>query len=310
MTLAEMADHVVLFAGVDDADTKRNAKEFLKRRYKSVYDFHPWMSVHATIQLRTTTAEIILPDWVDKIVQVREDNASDARNLQMVSRQDIFLLNPGALDDTGARMAYTPLSDVAGHTHPNGNKVTIKSTSTSDTTGVVRLRGTYNGLTCEESLNLSGTSQVTSINFYDELIHGSKPVTVGSVIINTVEATPDEVGVILPDETERRHKRIQLVYDFETSDPEEVITILVKRRCTPLRHDNDTPAISNLDDALIAHAVADMLELERQFAKAQTKRQEAVGLVAQLIAAERDHQQNRQVIVPVDEAYGEQSTLY
>jgi len=135
-------------------------------------------------------------------------------------------------------------------------------------------------------------------------------VTVGSVIINTVEATPDEVGVILPDETERRHKRIQLVYDFETSDPEEVITILVKRRCTPLRHDNDTPAISNLDDALIAHAVADMLELERQFAKAQTKRQEAVGLVAQLIAAERDHQQNRQVIVPVDEAYGEQSTLY
>lgn len=305
-----MADHAVLFVGANDTATKTAAKEFIKRRWVSVYDSNPWMDAHALIQLRTTENEIILPSWVDKVVQVREDNAEDARNLQMVSQQDVMLINPGAQDDTGARVAFSPLSTVATQKHPGGFQLTVKSTDGGDTTQKVRVRGLYNGLTIEETLMLAGTSEVSGAYHFDEILHFSKPETAGWVTLFNTNSPADELQVLFPDETERRHVRIQLLYDFEDNDPEEVITLLVKRRVTPLSHDSDTPSITGLVDALIANTVADLLERERQFAKAQAKRTEAVALTAGLLFAERTQGQNHQRIIPDDYRYGEQSTIY
>lgn len=310
MTLSEMADHVVLFVGADDSATKTAAKEFIKRRWVSVYDSNPWLDAHALIQLRTTENEVVLPSWADKVVQVREDNAEDARNLQMVSQQDVLLINPGAMDGTGARVAFSPLPSVATQRHPGGYKLTVKSSDSGDTSQKVRVRGLYNGLTIEETLMLAGKSDVPGAYYFDEILNFSKPETAGWVTLSNTNSPVDELQVLFPEETERRHTRIQLLYDFEDNDPEEVITLLVKRRVTPLSHDSDTPTITGLVDALVAHAVADMLERERQFAKAQAKRTEAVSLIAGLLHAERTQGQNHQRIIPDDYRYGEQSTLY
>jgi non-ribosomal peptide synthetase component F len=104
--------------------------------------------------------------------------------------------------------------------------------------------------------------------------------------------------------------RLQLHYDYEAGADEEVITVLAKRRCIELEHDNDTPQIVNIDDALVAYAVADLLERERQFGKAAAKVQEAIALVNGMLLAERDQNQNHSQIIPVTETYAEQSALY
>lgn len=310
MTLAEMADHVVSRVGVDDDTTLDLAKSFLKRRYVTTFNKYPWMDAHMTFTLRTTSNEIILPNWVDKVVQIRVDNASDARNLQMVSRQTVMLVAPGALDDEGSRVAFSPLPSIATHTHPGGNQVTVQSSDSSDTTQEVRIRGMHNGLEFEESLMLVGVTPVTSSGYYDEITHFSKPTTVGSVTLKSTDTNTPELQILLPQERERRHPRIQLHYDYATGADEEVITVLNKRRCVPLRHDNDTPHIPNLEDALIAFAMADLLERERQFAKASVKVQEAVALVNETLLAERDQQQNHVQIIPEVYDYAEQRTLY
>jgi len=64
-----------------------------------------------------------------------------------------------------------------------------------------------------------------------------------------------------------------------------------------------------LDDALIAFAMADLLERERQFGKAQAKVGEAVALVNETLLAERDQQQNHIQIIPEVYDYAEQHTI-
>lgn len=310
MTLLELAEAACRRVAATDDATKDVAKEFVKRRYKSLYDKYPWLDAHDTFQFRTTTNEIILPDWCERIVQVREDNAEDARNLQMVARQTVMVLAPGALDGDGERVAYSQLPSVATHTHPGGNQLTVQSSSTADTAQTVRVRGRHNGLRIEETIQLAGTTPVTSTYYYDEITGLSKPATTGSLTIDNTAATPAQLQVLLPHETERRHIRMQLHYDYATGADEEVITVLCKRRCVELRHDNDTPQISNLDDSLIAFALADLLERERQFAKATVKTQEAVALANEMLLAEREQQQNHIQIIPDLFSYADESAIY
>lgn len=311
MTLKQLADHVVRRVGVTDDETTDLAKEFIKRRWKSVYDQRPWMDAHTTFVLTAATNnEVILPAWVDKLVQIRVDNAEAARNLQMVSRQTVMLIAPGAIDQEGVRVAYSSLPSVSVHTHPAGKKLSLVSTDAMDTTQECRIRGLYNGLEIEETIMLGGLSTIPGQFYYDEITHFSKPPSAGHVTMHTVDTTPLELQVLRSTDTERRHQRIQLHNDYKTGDAGEVITILCKRRCIELVHDNDTPTITNLDDALIAYAVSDLLERERQFGKAAAKVQEALALTNEMVLAERDQQQNHSQIIPEQYNYAEQSALY
>lgn len=305
-----MADAVVDRVGTDDDTTKSLAKSFLKRRYKAAFDQYPWKEAHTTFQFHAVENDVILPDWVDKVVQVRGDDAETSRNLRMVSRQTVMLVAPKAITEEGTRIAYTLLPSIAVHTHPGGNMVTVQSSDAGDTTQEVRIRGLHNGLTIEETIALAGLTALTSVNYYSEITHFSKPATTGWVTMKSTATGTPELGVILAEERERRYRRLQLIRDFEAGEDADVITVLAKRRCIPLLHDNDTPQIDNIDDALVAFAVADLLKRERQYAKAQMELQEAVALLNMTVLAERDQEQNLVQIIPADYQYVEQSSVY
>lgn len=310
MTLAEMADYVVDRVGTSDDATKALAKRFIIRRYQMVYDATPWPESEVTFQLRTTENEIILPNWLDKVLQVVVDQAAAAHNIQMASRQTVMLANPAALTDLGSLVGFTMLPGVAVHTHPGGNLLQLVSSEASDTNQTARLRGMFNGLEIEEEIMLTGITAAPSAYYYDEITHFSKPKTLGYVHLQSAAAGNDELQVLLPQDRERRHLRIQLHHDFETGADEQLITILGKRKCIPLRHDNDTPQIANIENALIAYGMSDLLERERQFGKAQLKLQEAVALTNSMILAERDQKQSHVQIIPQTETYAAEYTLY
>lgn len=309
MTLAELAEHVSDRVGSSDDESIRLAKRFIRRRYKMIYDQHPWRDAHTMFQFRTTDNDVIMPNWVDKIVEIRVDNTTAARRLTMVSRQTLMLANPGALDKEGQRLGFTIAHSVATHTHPDGAQVEVYSSDAADTTQEVRIRGIHNGLEIEEAVTLAGMTVKPAVYWYDEILGFSKPETAGFVTLQKLSAGA-QLQVLLPKETERRHQRIQLVYDFKTGADEEVFTALVKRHCRELIHDSDAPQITNLDESLIAFGMADLLERHRQYAKSQVKIQEAVALVNNRVVAERDQQQHHIQIIPAEWNYAEQSTIY
>lgn len=99
-----------------------------------------------------------------------------------------------------------------------------------------------------------------------------------------------------------RRQRVRLV---EIPNVSTVIRVLGKRACPGLDNDADEPAITGSTNALLAFALADMLERARQYGKAAAKLQnEAVPLLGQLKAQETVQQAHNVQIVP-ESGYGE-----
>jgi hypothetical protein len=65
------------------------------------------------------------------------------------------------------------------------------------------------------------------------------------------------------------------------------ILIVGKKTCNELVNSNDTPILRNIDNALIAFVVSDMLKRDRHYAKAAQQVQEAQALLQEAIALEQ-----------------------
>lgn len=291
MTLADMADHVVERIGSPDVESVKQAKRFLKYRYQMLYGTHLWQDSKVTLDLETSSNEVILPNWVDKVLQVIVDN----RRLSSFDRQNIAEVDPRLLEETGELIGFSMLSTVGTHTHPVGVKVTLESTETTDNSNA-RLRGLYSGLEVEETVVLSGTTPVTSTNYFDEITSLSKAATTGAVKAKRVSDSAEELVVLLPSENDRRHSRIQIHRNFTGT---KTLTVMAKRKVIPLIHDYDTPTL-DCSGALVAFATADMLDRMRQAGKAQAKVMEAQALVASMVDRDRNQQAHVVRFIPED----------
>lgn len=104
------------------------------------------------------------------------------------------------------------------------------------------------------------------------------------------------IGTLLPaDLRSPKHNRVQLVPAPAVAT---TINVLGKKPFIPLDFDNETPAIKNVDDCLIAFGCADLLERVRQYGKAAQKLQEAEALLADLARIETLQEATHQVMQP------------
>jgi len=69
-----------------------------------------------------------------------------------------------------------------------------------------------------------------------------------------------------------------------------IFKVIFKSRMVPLDNDSDSPQIEGIEDCLIAHGMADMLEKLRQFSKAAEKRKEAAFQLNKMQKMETDQQ--------------------
>jgi hypothetical protein len=83
------------------------------------------------------------------------------------------------------------------------------------------------------------------------------------------------------------------------------ISLLGKRTFTQLVADTDAPILRNIDSALIAFGTYDMLQRQRQYAKAQLVLQEAAAALDSMVRAETERSGYQQRIVPYVEDIGE-----
>lgn len=290
MTLDDMASHVVELIGSPDSASKTQAKEFLKRRYRMIYDSHLWEDSKVSLTLTTYDNQVILPAWVDKVLQVVLTRGELTRTLGAFDRQNIYQVDPKLLSETGEVVGFSHLNTVATHMNPPSVRVKLVSSSGTDTASV-RIQGIHNGNEISETVSLSGTTPVSSQYYYDEVYTLSKPQTTGYVRATTANDDANELQVLLPEDNERRHQRIQLHRDITEGHK---LSILAKRTCAPLQHDSDTPQLGMCVNALLSFATADMLTRMRQISKAQVHIQEANAQVASMM--DQDKQQRANVV--------------
>ena len=294
MLLKDMAQHVVDVVGSPDTESVAMAKKFLKRRYEMIYDSHLWEDAKTALSLGTYGPEIILPTWVDRVIQVVEAKDGFERNLPHMDLQNVFQVQPSLLEDEGEVVGFTRKRPVATHTHPFGVKIKIKSSDTNDTSNV-RVQGTHNGNEISETITLNRNVYVESANYYDEIASLSKEKTNGFIRVVKSNTAENEVQVLLEDENERKHQRIELLRNFPDDESEgRKLLVLAKHICVPLIHDNDAPQLTSCVNALISFATADLLNRMRQAGKAQIHIQEANAHVASMM--DRDKNQQASVV--------------
>lgn len=299
MTLIEMADLVCEKVNKTDDDSLALCKKFIRRRYQLIYDSYLWKDSLDIAEGVTNGAseygwsnKAVMPRWMERVIAVR---VGDSTRLSVEEQSLFFQKDPSFIDRAGTvggvsafqqirpyfwyerfGQDYLYFRSVLGG--DNGKKVYI----TDDESGTLRsaeLVDTY-----ENSFDL--------VDMDVDTIRFTKDAMSGDIIL--WGSGDDEVIVSGPD-TSLRYERIRLL-----EDPGESVELMVlgKRRVRNLVNDSDAPIIQNIDDAIIAHAQADMLERARQYAKAAEKRQEANAQVAKAIDLETNQSARVVVICP------------
>lgn len=138
----------------------------------------------------------------------------------------------------------------------------------------------------------SGFIEVESV--FKEVSAGNITFTIQNPVSSYFVTTL--IGTLLPSDLRSpKHNRVQLVPAPAVAT---TINVLGKKPFIPLDFDNETPAIKNVDDCLIAFGCADLLERVRQYGKAAQKLQEAEALLSDLARIETLQEATHQVMQP------------
>jgi hypothetical protein len=293
MTLAEMADYVCTKVGQTDDESVAVCKKFLDRRYRMIWDAALWKDTKVMAAVTNDTgdfSQVFMPASIERVLQIRSRGASAEGALTRVDYMDpgtIFDYDAALFDRAGQETTFIHLPSLA-HPATLSNQPAISFTPQPPLAGIpepylgltVYVKGRQANLnqTVSETLTLGLVGQeVSTQTYFDEVYTISKPLTAGYVYTNIGNLAPDET-------TAPQYARVKLL---PAPTVPHYLLVVGKRRYDPFRADGDTTAIGGIENALLAFAQADMLERQRQYAKAAAKTQEGQALLQQLLELER-----------------------
>ena len=296
MTLVEMADLVCEKVNKTDDDSLALCKKFIRRRYQLIYDSYLWkdsldvatISNNENAGVYGPTNLPIMPRWMERVVAVREGGDT---NLTVEEQSLFFKKDPALYGRVGTCSGFHQVRPYWWAEYDPSTDLYCRSVAGNDGGKRVYVRDNDSGARTSATLTSTLVTSISTEDFTDPYI--SKDVTSGSVLFyREVDSTEVTMASF---ETHLRYERIRLI-----DDPGEEVELLVlgKRRAVNLEFDSDAPIIQNIDDAIIAHAQADMLERARQYAKSAEKRREAVAQVAKAIDLETNQSARVVVICP------------
>lgn len=238
---------------------------------------------------------VYLPAHIERIIAAK----ADARALLPVDQVYLFNANPEAWDRAGTPTEFSRPAPSGVSRKISGLAPLLVSSNAADVGVPVSIHGESNGEEINEVVHLNGTTAVVAANTYTEIWQLSKKETAGTM---TAYTGLFEILVKLgPQDTAKRYPRIQLHVQ-----PAQAFTlaVLAKRHPTPLLNESDAIGLPALENAILAFAMADGLELLRQYAKAQEKIREGTAL---LESAKRNeiYQEARCVRIAPDDGVGD-----
>ena len=273
MTIGEIVDIVCSKIGKTDTNTKARCKEYVRYRYKMLYDKRLWIDSLLTYAVTTSDRQVIFPAKVGKVLACRQDYYMLDNSSLMAEMQ----ISPADFDSEGTAMRIASLSPIATAVNPTNESISIVFDA-ADTSTVTILGEDDTGASHKEVLTGNGTTPVATSGIDWAIIHTlSRSAATTTMTVSGVTSAA-ELLVLEPDERSKLYQRIQF---FQKPSASQTFTFMCKRAWSNLYDDSETPIIRGCTTALLAYAHADLLEYMRQYGKAQSKFAEAMALEAQ-----------------------------
>lgn len=240
---------------------------FLNKRYFQVLRAINWNNINYDYTFDTVsgTQNYVLPDDFGKEVSVRD--STTGVELAGVDYSYLITNYPDEITDTGSPARYVIYEDVVKAQPTSASALAIVSSSSSDTTQTILIRGITGGAETTELVTVTGVTAANTTNSYTRIKGISKSaVTTGKITITSNSAAVTNT-VMPPKITESRFKLIKLHYV-----PTTALTISMPYiiKPMPMTEANDYPCI-DIADLIEIGAEADSWFYKRQGSKATAK---------------------------------------
>ena len=261
--LSDMIDAV----GTDVQDTSSAfetiTKRYINKRYFTILRSINWEVINPAFYFDTTagTQTQALPEDFGKELYARD--ITNGVELAKGDLSELVRAYPSALTTSGTVGRYAIYQDAVQAQPTTAAVVSIVSSSASDTTPTVFVRGIVSSYEVTEEITLTGTTAATGSLSFSSIKGISKSgTTVGAV---TVSCNSQTMAVLPPTIHESRYKIMFLHYN-----PSAVITIKMPYIISPapMSDDDDYPVL-DVADLIEIGAKADAWRYKRQFQKAQ-----------------------------------------
>lgn len=316
MTLSDMASYICTKTGQSDADSVAAAKTFLARRYQMLWDAALWKESLSIVSVQvpnwSTICSLNFP--VDQVVAVRTSSTGlGSQVARPLDQPALMRYDPAVFDQTGivagfAMVAPSCLQQVSARSGSDALAsyfgFQLSSSDLDDTTQTVTVTG-YGTNSAEsgfprnlaETVALFGAGGANTVNKYAAVtsITLDQP-TAGAVTMFDVSGF-QTVGVIPPGELSTPLLPRINIFGATASS---FFKVLVKRLAIPLAADGQEPELRSCANTLLAYATADMLERQRQYAKAQLKEQQGQSMLQNLLDLEKNQSASEICLVPID----------
>jgi len=302
MTLNELAAVICGKLNQTEPDDVALCKTFLKLRFKLIWQAALWKdSLFEYTQTLTSqnyvlgntwipsVSTLVLPPIFTLVVAVRNDR----RRLGVESSEHFYRMDFDSFTATGDPTQFRLLSPVAMQFNA-AVSILIFATFQDKTATLDYLDDTAGQVVRFGPAALVPALQITTSRL-DTFRKQDMQVTFadasGPIFLQLTAAS---TGLPL-------RQRLQLIGQVPDGT---VIRVLGKTAPPTFTADDDTPALTGVENCLIAFGLADMLESIRQFGKATTKQAEAVQLLDQLKGEQVLQQAHHKRLVP-EYGYGD-----
>jgi len=271
---------------VQDTSTALNTLigYWVNNRYRDLLNAYDWEQLYHTQALTASAsiAEYPMDENTERLIWVN-DNGNDTYS-DIITEQEFWQSYYDDLANSGTpEVCYLKSQSVRAQPSA-ATKPTVKSSSASDTTQTVLLRGitsTQNEI--YESITLTGTTAATASNSYTEVLAISKSAaTTGRVSVYENDGTTI-LAQLSPENLVSRYK---VLHFHPTPGADIDLTIRCKKRAMPLSQNYDYPLIEDIDDIIEIGAQADAYKYKRQFSKAT-----AMETQYQILKSDRIHRE-------------------
>ena len=244
------------------AQMKTRVGRYINTRYRDVLKRIKYDPVRLDYSFTTTagTQDYIMPDDFENELSVYDSTNKVA--LPPIGLQKWIDDYQSSLTTQDAPVSYLIYLDTVNTQISATGTISVVSSSTSDTSQKVRVKGIVSSVEDTEQFSLNGTTTVTGTKSFSRAITVSLDTTCTGKI--TITRGSDTLAVIRPGDKVSRYKKLRLV-----RVPAGVYTIEVRYKIAilPLINDEDYTLIE-VSDILEAGAEADAWRYKRQFGKA------------------------------------------
>jgi len=241
-------------------------KRYCNDAYREILRRVNWDAINLeyTVSVVAGTKDYILSNDFGKELYVYD--STNLKYLSYISIQELAEKFADSLNSSGQPTRYSIFNDVIRNQPTSASTISISSSSASDTSQSVRIKGTdSNDVEIDETVLLTGTTPAVSTNTYSKIRSISKSAATTGRITGTSNSGGVTNFIMSSADLDYKVKKIRLHYT-----PSSALTLSIPYHVLPypLVNDYDVPVI-DCADGIELQATAHSWRYKRQFQKAQ-----------------------------------------